>query len=65
MTFHGEVVEDYKSCGYSECIYSEYDTGYSEYGCTLGDSNPEEVPCIDGVDGGCPLCCKYEVTEDG
>lgn len=57
----GEIFEDFNTCPYSEQTYYEYDTGYSEYGCTLGDNNPEENPCYCEQ---CPLNCTYEVTED-
>lgn len=56
----GEIIGDYMTCGYSERTCYEWDTGYEEYGCTLGDSNPDETPCCHDC---CPLNCKYEVEE--
>ena len=57
----GEIVTDYESCSYSERTYCEWDTGYSEYGCTLGNRNPEENPCC--YDN-CPLNCEYGVKNE-
>lgn len=57
----GKIENNYKNCGFCETTHYEYDTGYTEYGCTLGDSNPYDTPCVEQV---CPLCCRFEVTED-
>lgn len=56
----GEILQDYETCPYCECTHYEWDTGYSEYGCKLGDSNPKDTPCCSDF---CPLDCKYEVEE--
>ena len=56
----GELLHDYESCPYCKQTCYEWDTGYSEYGCTLGDMNPDENPCCHDS---CPLDCKYEVEE--
>ena len=57
----GELLHEYSSCEYCVQTHYEWDTGYSEYGCTLGDANPDKTLCCDSD---CPLDCKYEVTED-
>lgn len=46
---------DFESCEYAECTYSEWDTGYKEYECTL-----THFDCC----GVCPLDCKYTIHED-
>ena len=53
---------DYESCAHCVRTYYEYDTGYAEFGCTLGDSNPDTNPCWGDED--CPLRYKFEVIED-
>lgn len=55
-----EIVEqDWEECEYCERSYYEYDTGYSEYECTLYD----ESPCLPGIAYGCPLSFKYKVED--
>ena len=56
----GEIFQDYETCPYCERTYYEWDTGYSEYGCKLGDCNPDDTPCCPD---NCPLDCRYEVEE--
>ena len=51
---------DYENCEFCERTAYEYDTGYSEYGCTLGDENPDNNPCAYEY---CPLNFTYEVEE--
>lgn len=48
------------TCPYLKKTYYEWDTGYTEYGCTLGDSNPEGHPCWEDL---CPLRGKWRVEE--
>ena len=60
MIMQGELLHDYKSCGYCVQTCYEWDTGYAEYGCTLGDNNPDKNPCVEEI---CPLDCKYKVEE--
>lgn len=56
-----EVIEqDWEKCEYCECSYYEYDTGYSEYECTIYGKDP----CMSGdIHYGCPLSFKYKVEE--
>lgn len=48
-------------CSYCVRTLFEYDTGYTEYGCTLGDANPDEQWCMEDA---CPLVAKWEVVEE-
>lgn len=53
-----EIFEnDASSCEYCERSYYEYDTGYSEYECTL-DGNE---CCLGELEYGCQLSFKYTV----
>ena len=47
-------------CDYCVRTYYEYDTGYTEYGCSLVGEN--KFLCYGGEEG-CPLSCKYEIEE--
>lgn len=60
MCIKGVCYRDYENCEFCERVHYEYDTGYSEYGCALGDENPYDNPC---VPEDCPLDFKYEVEE--
>lgn len=51
-----EHSHDYESCKYAELSYSEWDTGYSEYECTLCESPCGAFPC--------PLDFKFSVLEE-
>lgn len=51
-----EVIQDYDDCEFCETTYYEYDTGYSEVGCSLiGD--PYKTNCYPDC---CPLSFKYK-----
>lgn len=51
-----EVIQDYDGCEFCETTYYEYDTGYSEVGCSLiGD--PHKINCDPDC---CPLSFKYK-----
>ena len=59
-----EIYEpNWEKCPYCECIYSEYDTGYREYGCSyIGDA--KDMECGGGeLDNECPLAFKYQIEE--
>lgn len=56
----GEFDPAYTSCGYCKQTYYESDTGYAEFGCTLGDNNPEKHPCYEEY---CPLKCRWKVED--
>ena len=43
------------NCEYNYVSYSEWDTGYKEYGCELTNSDCNEYEC--------PLVCRYKVEE--
>lgn len=49
--------QDWKECDYCEQSYYEYDTGYSEYECSLAGGD-----CFGGdIESGCPLSFKYQI----
>lgn len=51
---------DYKECKYCDVSYTEYDTGYTEYGCSFY----QKGDCVGGsIGNGCPLAFKYVVGE--
>lgn len=54
------TIEYFTNCPFEEQTYYEYDTGYSEYGCRLGDMNPEQNPCREED---CPLKCSYKQSD--
>lgn len=48
---------DWENCEYCYVSYSEYDTGYKEYGCQLIS---EKYSCYGGnLHLGCPLAFQY------
>lgn len=49
-------LHDSESCEYAELSYSEYDTGYAEYECTLCEAPCGAFPC--------PLDFNFSVFED-
>ena len=51
-----EYENDFESCEYLEETYKEWDTGYTEYGCTLFEEGCVEL---------CPLSFKYKVEKEG
>lgn len=59
MIFQGEHNPEAK-CPYCERVLYEWDTGYAEFGCTLGEKDPEKTPCFEED---CPLKCKWRVEE--
>lgn len=59
-----EIYEpSWEKCPYCKCTYSEYDTGYREYGCSyFGDA--KDMECGGGeLDNECPLAFKYQIEE--
>lgn len=49
-----EYINDWENCEYCEETYKEWDTGYTEYGCSLFGEE-----CVED----CPLSFKYSVEE--
>lgn len=47
---------DWENCEYCYVSYSEYDTGYKEFGCNIWD----KMDCCGGnLHLGCPLAFQY------
>ena len=60
-SFKRKLEYDFDNCEYCVCTYSEYDTGYKEFGCSLL-GYPKENSCLG--DECCPLSASYEVSLD-
>ena len=58
--FTGEILPVCSGCKYCKQTYYEWDTGYAEYGCILGNADPKETQCFEDF---CPLKCKWQVIE--
>lgn len=55
--------QNWEECPYCECTYSEYDTGYREYGCSYF-KDASDMECGGGeLDSKCPLAFKYQIEE--
>lgn len=53
---------DLEKCEYCEVTYSEYDTGYKEFGCSFISGDERDYECLGGgLDYGCPLAFRYNI----
>lgn len=53
---------DMEECEHCEVTYSEYDTGYKEFGCSFVTGNAKDCECLGGrLDFYCPLAFRYSI----